>query len=390
MSWSHSDEWLVSGDHGGIIKYWQPNMNNLNVIQGHREAVRDVTFCPNDTRFATASDDGTIKIWDFNMGREERDLKGHGWDVKCVDWHPSKGLLVSGSKDNLIKFWDPRSGKALTTLHGHKNTVMSTKWSVNGDFMASVSRDQTVKVYDLRTMKEYATLRGHKKEVNSVAWHPVHTKMLVTGGSEGAILYWILDQSEEPVGSIDFAHESNVWSLAWHPIGHLLCSGSNDHTTRFWSRNRPGEEIGNDRWSIGREKAEQLGIKDDDVQDDNDFVPGLRTLNGPGQEPNGAAFGGQAPWGNGSDGAIPGLDGRGPPQNRYRPQGGYGDRYQDQDRGGRYGGQQGGGRGGGWQQRGGGGNRGQQGGGRGGNRYGQGSNGGGGGGYGGGGDRRRY
>ncbi len=26
------------------------------------------------------------------------------------------------------------------------------------------------------------------------------------------------------------AHESIVWSLNWHPLGHILTSGSNDHT----------------------------------------------------------------------------------------------------------------------------------------------------------------
>ena len=25
-------------------------------------------------------------------------------------------------------------------------------------------------------------------------------------------------------------HDSFVWSLSWHPLGHMLCSGSNDHT----------------------------------------------------------------------------------------------------------------------------------------------------------------
>ncbi|CAJ0896493.1 10694_t:CDS:2, partial [Entrophospora sp. SA101] len=72
-------------------------------------------FSPSDTKFATCSDDGTIKIWDFNEGIEEKALSGHGWDVKTVDWHPYKSLLASGSKDNLIKFWDPKSGKNIDT-----------------------------------------------------------------------------------------------------------------------------------------------------------------------------------------------------------------------------------------------------------------------------------
>ena len=41
--------------------------------------------------------------------------------------------------------------------------------------------------------------------------------------------------------SMDTAHDSAVFALDWHPLGHILVSGSNDHSTRFWTRNRPGE-----------------------------------------------------------------------------------------------------------------------------------------------------
>jgi polyadenylation factor subunit 2 len=109
-------------------------MNNLTAWAGHREAIRGLSFSPDDRRFATASDDSTIRIWSFEESREESVLTGtnilcivlpfdplilslgHGWDVKCVEWHPSKGLLVSGGKDNQIKFWDPRTGAVLSTL----------------------------------------------------------------------------------------------------------------------------------------------------------------------------------------------------------------------------------------------------------------------------------
>ena len=41
---------------------------------------------------------------------------------------------------------------------------------------------------------------------------------------------------------MDTAHEGMVLSLDWHPLGHILASGSNDHTAKFWTRNRPGME----------------------------------------------------------------------------------------------------------------------------------------------------
>ncbi|KAL0580675.1 pre-mRNA cleavage and polyadenylation factor (CPF) complex subunit [Marasmius crinis-equi] len=327
FSFTHSGAYLASADKTGIIKYFEPNMNNLTAWQGSssREAIRGISFSPDDRRFATASDDRTVRIWAFEESRVESVLDGHGWDVKCVQWHPSKGLIVSGSKDNQIKFWDPRSGTILSTLHNHKNTIQALAWSPNGNLVASASRDQTVRVFDIRAMKEYRILKGHKKEVCSVTWHPFH-QILVSGGSEGAIIHWDLstDDSSQPIpladettadpdnpastipnlsllatptpvsgpaATLSQAHDSNVWSLQYHPLGHLLVSASNDHTTRFWSRERPGEGGGGGIGAGGEKPADgEWGGEDEEDM----MVPGFGGGGGWKEEdvPASGAFGG--------------------------------------------------------------------------------------------------
>ena len=42
--WSHSDTWMVTADHSGYIKYWQSNMNNVKMFQGHKEPVRGIRY----------------------------------------------------------------------------------------------------------------------------------------------------------------------------------------------------------------------------------------------------------------------------------------------------------------------------------------------------------
>ncbi len=245
MVWSHNDQWMVTGDHGGYIKYWQSNMNQVKMFQAHKEPVRSVSFSPTDNKFASCSDDGTVRVWDFLSCTEERVLRGHGSDVKCVDWHPTKGLLASGSKDNQqpVKIWEPKTGAVLCTLHAHKSTVMDIEWNKNGNWLLTASRDHLLKLFDIRnTKEEIQTFRGHKKEASTLAWHPVHEGVFASGGSDGAIMFWNVGADKE-VGVVEAAHESIVWSLAWHPIGHILCSGSNDHTCKFWTRNRPGDTM---------------------------------------------------------------------------------------------------------------------------------------------------
>ncbi|KIO28139.1 hypothetical protein M407DRAFT_22615 [Tulasnella calospora MUT 4182] len=273
IRFNHSGTFLASSDDSGVVKYFQPNMNNVAAWPAHRESVRGLSFSPDDARFVTCSDDSKLKLWSFETMREERTFTGHGWDVKCVEWHPSKGLLASGSKDKLVKFWDPRSGQALSAIYSHKNTIQSIAWSVNGDMLASASRDQTLRVFDIRAMKEFVCFKGHKKEVCSVAWHPSEPSILVSGGSEGSIVHWSLDSpTPAPRTSVDEAHDSNVWCLAYHPLGHILVSASNDYTTRFWSRERPSDVGG--EWKAGGEKP--IDSKDDDQQEeDEDYVPGL-------------------------------------------------------------------------------------------------------------------
>jgi hypothetical protein len=48
--------------------------------------------------------------------------------------------------------------------------------------------------------------------------------------------------SPNPRAVIDNAHDQQISSMDWHPLGHVLATGSTDFTTRFWARNRPADE----------------------------------------------------------------------------------------------------------------------------------------------------
>jgi polyadenylation factor subunit 2 len=86
---------------------------------------------------------------------------------------------------------------------------------------------------------------------------------LATGGSDGALMFWMTGQ-DQPVGEQETAHESNIWSLDWHPVGHILVSGSNDHTTRFWTRPRPGELTSDKFDSSQHHDEEPAPVKNED------------------------------------------------------------------------------------------------------------------------------
>lgn len=49
MTWSHNDMWMLTADHGGYVKYWQSNMNNVKMFQAHKEAIREARSIHNLT-----------------------------------------------------------------------------------------------------------------------------------------------------------------------------------------------------------------------------------------------------------------------------------------------------------------------------------------------------
>ncbi|CAH9122992.1 unnamed protein product [Cuscuta epithymum] len=295
MVWSYNDTWMVTGDDAGAIKYWQTNMNNVKANKtAHKESVRELSFCRTNGKFCSCSDDTTVKVWDFARCQEESSLTGHGWDVKSVDWHPTKSLLVSGGKDNLVKLWDAKSGRELCSFHDHKNTVLCVKWNQNGNWVLTASKDQIIKLYDIRAMKELESFRGHQKDVTTLAWHPFHEEYFVSGSYDGSIFHWLVGH-ETPQIEIANAHDSGVCDLAWHPIGYILCSGSNDHSTKFWCRNRPGDSA-RDKFSLNQQGAY-----------DQNSALGYRTGNFGGSDSSSSTPGAFASGLVRNEGTIPGV-----------------------------------------------------------------------------------
>lgn len=338
LEWSASGNLLISGDAGGTVKYFLPNMNNVLAIDAHRESIRGLSFSPDDARWISGSDDSTIKIWNTERGAEETVLKGHGWDVKCVQWHPFKGLIASGGKDNLVKFWDPRKGgREIGTFHGHKNTVQALRFSPShvssSEILATASRDQTIKLYDIRMIKEFETLRAAPAEpgasttagggggaaaeaggVCSLAWHP-HAPLLSSGLSTGVLQHHSLSPSatpDLPISTVPQAHDQSIWAMSWHPLGQILVTGGNDCLTRWWERERlemgdlkhqsstmPGAEDGGGTAAVDGGRRSGGAYDDDDDQDQantsiSGFIPGFNR-GGAGGGAGTAAGGGRPP-----------------------------------------------------------------------------------------------
>lgn len=65
---------------------------------------------------ASASKDGTVRIWNTVLNKTLLVLSGHTHSVTCVKWG-GEGLLFTASQDRTIKVWRAKDVRALFTEH---------------------------------------------------------------------------------------------------------------------------------------------------------------------------------------------------------------------------------------------------------------------------------
>ena len=89
------------------------------VLRGHEDAVRCVAYSPDGGRLATASKDATLRLWDAILGEPiTPPITGHRLFVRWVAFSPlgSRSLVASASQDGTVRIWDPATRRELRVL----------------------------------------------------------------------------------------------------------------------------------------------------------------------------------------------------------------------------------------------------------------------------------
>jgi len=192
-----------------IVKAWDPRTGNeLGSWTAHSNAIAGLAFAPDGRRLATASHDGTVKLWEAGTWREVRSWKsesipgrrthtGHSAadpfrESRCftsVVFSPDGSSLAAGMKDGTIVSWELATGRAQFVRWGHSATVYGLAYSPDGRTLASAGWDRLVKLWDARTGRELRALSGHGNWVMGLAFTP-DGRALASFDSDGVLRPW--------------------------------------------------------------------------------------------------------------------------------------------------------------------------------------------------------
>lgn len=269
---------VASAWEGGWIHLWEPATGAVREpILAHLKDVNWLAFIAGGTQLVSASEDGTIKVWDAESGKQVgKKMTDQSGAVESIAVTPNGERLISGGADGILRIWDLPARKRLHELPSHKMNIEGVAVSADGQLAASSAYDGNVQVWDLSgteprskwmanagntlygvafapdgsrltvvcadsAVMEFDAASGRLLGRNSnavgkyrgVAYVPGADSTVLAVGDDGRMRAW--DTHRNELLWTTSAHSNTVWSVACSPDGRFAVTAGSDSTVRIWS-----------------------------------------------------------------------------------------------------------------------------------------------------------
>lgn len=206
-------------------------------LRGHIGDIWSAVFSPDGTRIATASDDGTAKIWDAVSGVELLSMNGsESGAVWSAVFSPDGKTLATTGQDHSVRLWDAGTGLQLAAFTGHLDEVYFARFNPDGSHLATVSADGTGIVWDVPTGKEFLTLGPEENGIPQwLTFSPDGTQIAIgyaAGTIDGWAIIWDASTGEKILRLPN--QNAYVRSAVYSPDASRLATTSDDQAVRIW------------------------------------------------------------------------------------------------------------------------------------------------------------
>lgn len=222
---------------------------------GHRALVNDMAFSPDGELLVTASDDKTIRVWDWRAGVTLRILRhqigdGNEGKVFALAVSPDGGTVAAGGYFGPgigetppygdLRLFDIKTGRITAVLKGLEQAVLDVAFSPDGAFLAAGGDDGFVHVWRRDEAAAAGwTLHGELDadswRIRALAFAQGGARLAVATADNGLRLYDMASGSEITIPDADALRDAQLSALAVSPDGTQFATGDDAGQIHLWS-----------------------------------------------------------------------------------------------------------------------------------------------------------
>lgn len=240
----------ASASADGSVRIWDNISGALvNSFQNPETIFTSVLFTPDDEAVLAGGNDGVIYRWNITDDDLTGQYIGHEGAVTSMTFGARDGdpLLISGSLDRSVRVWNLDSTEEINVITGHTGVVMDVAVSSNGLYIASSTgdsvltsdpddlEDRSIRIWDLTSGMELQRFVPNGGYVRAIAFHPDGRSVIAGTWSDeegGRLIAWDV-RSGRNLYTL-YGHSDIITGLAFLPDSDILLSASWDRTLRAW------------------------------------------------------------------------------------------------------------------------------------------------------------
>lgn len=225
---------VATGDATGMVRVWNAaDAAPLAAWGAHTAAVSSLKFDAAGTQLVSGGADGSVGLWKIPTAAARMLQEREPPTTIVAASHDGK-LLAVASADKSFAVLEVAGGKPKFSKDKLPNQPTSLAFSADGALLAVGNDGGKVILYKTADGTEAGTFADHKGAVSAVAFDPKSGK-IATGGVDGALRLWGVEQPERKQAWTIPAAAGGVLSLVFTPDGATLVTAGADKKVQSWN-----------------------------------------------------------------------------------------------------------------------------------------------------------
>lgn len=198
---------LASASSDGSVRLWTlPKLDLIGVSRAHRDDVMKVRFSPDGARIASCSYDGSICIFTSRLELLHQ-VPGHTSLIEDMVWSPDSRYLLSCGTDSRLILWDAMTGTRAREI-GTGDADMDTAVFTANDVVA-VGNDDGELIFYTTALEERDRVKCHDSGIKSLTVNAGRT-LLLSLGYDGMAKVWSLTG-----GKVAMIRSTEIPAIVW-------------------------------------------------------------------------------------------------------------------------------------------------------------------------------